>query len=216
MNKISIYFATGLLFSFFQIAPKAQAADSKLSDKCKTLTACVETVSTLTQEQYILAPGTTFETTATQNTVINSGNADALFTLLLELNGLARVPTGQPKTWKILRAKDARDSNLTVYEASFDQDAIMPNTHDLATMNYVPKFPVAERLDEMARNLRSFLPANARIIPDSVANRLRITASIPDLKRCLKMVREMDLKPTTADEKRWNELKEQRKNQSKN
>lgn len=216
MNKKYVYFATGLLVSLFQIAPKAQAADSKLSDKCKTLAACVETVSALTQEQYILAPSTTFETAATQNTVIHSGNADALFTLLLDLNGLARVPTGQPKTWKVLKAKDARDSNLIIYEVSYDQDAVMPNTHDLATMNYAPKFPVAERLDEIARNLRSFLPATARVIPDGVANRLRITASIPDLKRCLKMVREMDLKPTAADEKRWNELKEQRKNQSKN
>ncbi|MBL7715450.1 MAG: hypothetical protein JNL01_08255 [Bdellovibrionales bacterium] len=196
------------------LALNARAADSKLVEKCKTLPACVEFVSSLTHDQYVLAPGVAFETAATQNTEINAQNADLLFSMLLDLNGLARVPAGQPKLFKLVKQRDARDAAVPQYEASYDQDAIIPNTHDLATLNYAPKFPNFERLEEMARSLRSFLPANARIVPDAASMKVRMTAAIPDLKRCLKMMREMDRKPTAAEENDWKEQKKRRAEKS--
>lgn len=211
-NSITVLMpaAAAALMTLLMLSALNAHADPKLTEKCKTLAACADHVASLTHEQYVLAPGTAFEVAATQTTEINAGNAELLFTLLLDLNGLSRVQAGQPKLWKIVKQRDARDGAIAQYDASFDQDAIMPNTHDLASLNYTPKYPNPERLEEMARGLRSFLPANARVVPDSAAMKLRLTAAIPDLKRCLKQIREMDRKPTSAEESDWKEQKKRR------
>jgi hypothetical protein len=62
-----------------------------------------------------------------------------------------------------------------------------------------------EAVEQIARYSRSFMPANARIIPDQLSGTLLVTDTALNLKKLYTLIRDTDQKPTAAMKKKWEE-----------
>ena len=74
-------------------------------------------------------------------------------------------------------------------------------TWDLYTMNYKASHPQA--VDEIARTVRSFMPANSRVIGQELSGELLVTDTAPNLKKIYEIIRSNDVKPTPELLKKW-------------
>ena len=190
---------SGLLFSVTFNGTFAQA--DPFTDRCPDIQACAKVVGELLGQKYIFD-------TEVKGSVVTGGtveftrdNAELLFTNMLHLNGYSRVPMGAPLTYQILKERDARDTNVPSFSADAKRPPQLPNTWDIVNLKY--KATHAESVEMIARVLRSFLPATARIIPSDLSGMLIITAAAPDAKKAYELIVENDQAPSAALKKRW-------------
>jgi type II secretory pathway component GspD/PulD (secretin) len=85
--------------------------------------------------------------------------------------------------WIVERARDARDGSLPFYDS-----AQVPDSARIVTVNHKLKHADAEAV---ARMMRSFMPANSRIIPASGA-RLLITDAASNIRKSLRLIARVD------------------------
>ena len=208
MNKIgknssarqSAWLATALGM-VLGMAPAARAGQA-YNEACPDLNTCAKSVSTLLGQKYLVDPETQGGAVATQNLELTKDNAEILFTTALHANGYTRVPlAGVANTFRIMRERDARDSNLPHVIADSKTGPDFSNTWDLGDLVY--KLSNPEIAEHIARTLRSFLPANSRVIPDTLTGHVRLTAAWPELRRAFERIRDMDQKPSDAWLKDW-------------
>lgn len=109
-------------------------------------------------------------------------------------NGYAVVDAPAGNGWIIVRARDARDLALPVYEIGS-----VPDTSRLVTVYHDLKYADAE---EIARAMRSFMPANSRIIP-TTRSQLFITDTGSNIRKLNWIISKMDTEETA---KRQREL----------
>src|SRR5687768_2959657 len=131
-----------------------QAFAASFVERCPDIAPCAKAVSELTGQKYVLDQDVKgSQNLATPNIELTKENAELLFTELLHNAGYARIATGEPGTWRIMRQRDARDSVLPIIEASKDQPPKMPNTWDIVTMKYKAENPLL--VEDFARTARS-------------------------------------------------------------
>ena len=106
------------------------------SDKCSEIAPCAKVVSELTGQKYIFDGDVKGKVMGTPNVDINKDNAELLFTEMLNINGFARVPAGEPNTYQIMRQRDARDAPLVIVDSDQQKAPELPHTWDLVTMRY--------------------------------------------------------------------------------
>jgi len=106
-----------------------------------------------------------------------------VFHQVLNSNGYSVVDTPDGKAWTILRIRDARDSSLPVYSGDD-----VPSTWRLVTVIHELKHV---RADEVSRYMRSFMPANSRIIPVG-HSRVAITDTGVNIKSKVKLIGLLD------------------------
>lgn len=188
-----------LLILFFGISIavtlSATADADSFHDRCPDIASCAKTMSELLGQKYLFDTDIKGQIASTPNVDIQRDNAEALFTEMLNTNGLMRVPApGQANTWLIMRQRDGRDSGLPTISCDSQYPPRLPETWDWMTMQY--KTPNVESIEPIARMIRSFLPANARIITAELSGSLLITANAVDLKRVYALIKENDRKLT--------------------
>lgn len=183
------------------------------AEQCPDIATCAKTVGELLGQKYIFDVDIKGPVQATPNLKLTRENAELLFTNALNMNGFSRVPLNEPNTYQIMRQRDARDSTIPVVKADAQTPPTLPNTWDLYTLNYKASNP--EIVDQIARFSRSFMPANARIIPVEVSGTLLVTDSAANLKKLYTLIKDNDVKPTPEMKKKWQEQEQKEEAQRK-
>jgi len=107
-------------------------------------------------------------------------------------NGYAVVDAPAGNGFIIVRARDARDLAVPVYEI-----ASAPDSSRMVTAYRDLKYVDAETV---ARNLRSFMPANSRIIPTS-RSQILITDTASNIRRLNWIILKMDTEESVKRER---------------
>lgn len=190
-----------LILLAFTLAASAPAFAFSVSDKCGELQSCAKAFSEILGENYLYDVEFRGKVESSPKFEVTRENAEEVFTHILYLAGFARVPLKQPKTFSIMRQRDARDSALPIIEGSQKSEPTFPRNWDLVTFKYKVTHP--ESAEPMARGLRSMLPANARIIPNELSGTVLITDAIPNVQKCFNFLKEWDVKPSAEMKRIW-------------
>lgn len=196
------------------LGSQAMADSDSFVEKCPDIQACAKAVSELLGQKYVFDQDVKGRGGATPNVRFDKDTAEILFTQLLYNEGYTRVPLKLPNTYQILRQRDARDLSLPVVKADKTTAPNLPDTWDIYTLSY--KATHGEAVDEIARNSRSFMPPNSRIVPIEINGTLLITDSAPNLKKIYEMIRDQDEKPTPDMLKRWEAREKERREERRN
>lgn len=142
----------------------------------------------LTGQNYILDKDVKGRITIISNSPITVKDAWRAFLTALDMNGFALIPSG--KFIRIARQRDARDKQLRTYTGKYapDSDALITRLFNL-------KFLSAE---EVARNFRSFMPANSRIIPYEQTNTVIVTDTGSNISKLAKLLEILDIESNDA------------------
>jgi len=190
---------TLLALSLMSLSPTVFAF--AVSDKCDDLQKCAKAFSEVLGENYLYDGEFRGKVESSPKFEVTKENAEEVFTHILHLAGFTRVPLAQPKTFSIMRQRDARDTAIPVLDGSQKEMPKIPNNWDITTLKY--KLTNGEVAEQIARTLRSFMPANARIIPNELSGMVLITDNNPNLKKCIDLIRSLDVKPTAEMRKNW-------------
>lgn len=142
----------------------------------------------LTGQNYILDKDVKGRITIISNSPITVKDAWRAFLTALDMNGFALIPSG--KFIRIARQRDARDKQLRTYTGKF-----APDSDALITRLFSLKFLSAE---EVARNFRSFMPANSRIIPYEQTNTVIVTDTGSNISKLAKLLEILDVESYDA------------------
>lgn len=137
----------------------------------------------LTGKNFILDKDVKGRITIISNSPITCGDAWKAFLTALDINGYALIPSG--KYVRIARQRDARDKQLKTYtgESSPDTDALITRVFPLKYLSS----------EEVARNFRSFMPANSRIIPYEQTNTVIVTDTGSNIAKLSKLLEILDV-----------------------
>lgn len=150
--------------------------DADIMDIAKTL-------GKLTGKNFIMDKDVKGKITIISNSPITVGDAWKAFLTALDINGFALIPSG--KYIRIARQRDARDKQLKTYTGDYS-----PDTDALITRLFSLKYLSAE---EVARNFRSFMPANSRIIPYEQTNTVIVTDTGSNIAKMSKFLEILDV-----------------------
>jgi general secretion pathway protein D len=142
----------------------------------------------LTGQNFILDKDVKGRITIISNSAITVKDAWRAFLTALDMNGFALIPSG--KFIRIARQRDARDKQLRTYTGKY-----APDSDALITRLFSLKFLSAE---EVARNFRSFMPANSRIIPYEQTNTVIVTDTGSNIAKLAKLLDILDVESYDA------------------
>lgn len=133
--------------------------------------------------------------------VPNSGplsldRAKALVLSTLYLQGYTWVHDSATDVYRIMHQRDARDQETPMIADS----AQLPDSDLLVT--YFMKIEHVSP-DYIARILRSFMPANSRIIPEGATNSVLITDSARNILKLKKLIKQVDTPETAKHSANW-------------
>ncbi|MBI2711864.1 MAG: type II secretion system secretin GspD [Bdellovibrio sp.] len=142
-----------------------------------------KTLGKLTGKNFILDKDVKGKITIISNSPITVSDAWKAFLTSLDINGFALIPSG--KYIRISRQRDARDKQLRTFtgESSPDTDALITRVFPLKYIN----------AEEVSRTFRSFVPANARIIPYDQTNTIIVTDTGSNITKLAKMLEILDV-----------------------
>ncbi len=177
-----------------QKAPQALKVDTETAEGCKeTITDfnfpdadildIAKTLGKLVGKNFILDKDVKGRVTIISNSAITCGEAWKAFLTALDINGFALIPSGA--YIRIARQRDARDKQLKTYTGEYS-----PDTDALITRVFPLKYLSAE---EVARNFRSFMPANSRIIPYEQTNTVIVTDTGSNIAKLSKLLEILDI-----------------------
>ncbi len=168
------------------------ASAASFSELCPDVMTCGKAVSALLDQKYLFDPEIQGTVKATPNLELTKENAELLFTSALHMNGFTRVPLSAPKLFRIMRNRDARDSAIPMVTADANNAPKLPETWDLYTMKYQATHP--KTVEDIARQIRSFMPADSRIVPIDWTGVLLVSDAAPNLKKAYDLIRLCDQK----------------------
>jgi general secretion pathway protein D len=142
----------------------------------------------LTGQNFILDKDVKGRITIISNSPVTVKDAWRAFLTALDMNGFALIPSG--KFIRIARQRDARDKQLRTYTGKY-----APDSDALITRLFSLKFLSAE---EVARNFRSFMPANSRIIPYEQTNTVIVTDTGSNIAKLAKLLEILDVESYDA------------------
>jgi general secretion pathway protein D len=142
-----------------------------------------KTLGKLTGKNFILDKDVKGRISIVTNSPVTIGDAWRAFLTALDMNGFAIIPSG--KYIRIARQRDARDKQLKTFTGEY-----APDTDALITRLFPLKYLSAE---EVARNFRSFMPANSRIIPYEQTNTVIVTDTGSNIAKLSKLLEILDV-----------------------
>ncbi len=142
-----------------------------------------KTLGKLTGKNFILDKDVKGRITIISNSAITVGDAWKAFLTALDINGFALIPSGN--YIRIARQRDAKDKQLKTYTGDY-----APETDALITRLFPLKYLSS---DEVARNFRSFMPANARIVPYEQTNTVIVTDTGSNIAKLAKLLEVLDV-----------------------
>ena len=142
-----------------------------------------KTLGKLTGKNFILDKDVKGRISIVTNSPVTIGDAWRAFLTALDMNGFAMIPSG--KYIRIARQRDARDKQLKTFTGEY-----APDTDALITRLFPLKYLSAE---EVARNFRSFMPANSRIIPYEQTNTVIVTDTGSNISKLSKLLEILDV-----------------------
>lgn len=123
-------------------------------------------------------------------------SAKALVLSSLYLQGYTWLRDASTDLYRVMRIRDARDQETPM----ITEEAKLPETDLLVTyvmaINHTPP-------DYIARILRSFMPANSRIIPDEATRSVFITDSARNIFKLKKIIQQVDTTQTAKQAAEW-------------
>lgn len=175
-------------------------SNSAHATTCGDLRSCAKAVSDITDHRYIWDPqheNTKFSSVPEID--INKENAEIVFTALLDQAGLARMPVGDGKSFRIVKNVMMKEIEAPVLDASFDYAPKLGKTWDWVTMRYKAKNP--DSVYFMERSYRLHLPREARMQADGNAGLLIVTGPTPVVRQMYETLKAAD-KPMSAISKK--------------
>ncbi|MEO5667470.1 MAG: secretin N-terminal domain-containing protein, partial [Bdellovibrionota bacterium] len=161
------------------------------SRDCVDIKSCLETVSQITGQKYLLREGVeNKKVDFTSNQEITTENADLIITNVLMLNELARIPTGEPNSYYIQESKAALQAPIAIYEGSLDAPAKLPRTFDIVTLKY--KLKDEFNAADLQRYLTDYLPRNGRVSAIPNTGYLFITDTAMNVARIVEILKAVD------------------------
>lgn len=142
----------------------------------------------LTGKNFILDKDVKGRISIVANTAVSVKDAWRAFLTALDVNGFALVPSG--KFIRIMRSREARDKNVRTFTGNSS-----PDTDAMITRIFTLKYLSPE---DVARNFRSFMPANSRIIPYEQTNSVITTDTGSNIARMAKMIEILDIESYDA------------------
>jgi len=201
MKKI-LFVSAVVIPSFFVLTAKA----GNLKTKCSTLEQCAETVSLLTDRQYIYPSKLKGKIKGTEGVDFTAENADSLYSHILNENGYTRILLEDKKTYRIINARDVRYTPVPQTTGSYDKAPNLPNNADYHMMTYQMKHPLVST--DLTRSLRPFMSRYGRIIDNKINGTLVVQDTALNLKRLYALIKKMDIEPTREMRKKWKKDKE--------
>ncbi|MBK24051.1 MAG: hypothetical protein CME70_08630 [Halobacteriovorax sp.] len=198
-----IFFISAIVIpSFFVITAKA----GDLKTKCSDLSQCAETVSLLTNKQYLFPGKLKGKINGTEGVDFTAENADSLYSHILHENGYTRVLLEDKKTYRIINARDVRYTPVPQVKSDFDSAPELPANADYHMMTYQMKFPLASTV--ITRSLRPFMSRYGRIIDNKINGTLVVQDTALNLKRLYGLMKQMDKEPSREMRLKWKKDKE--------
>ncbi|MFT6068519.1 MAG: general secretion pathway protein D [Bacteriovoracaceae bacterium] len=195
--RIIALFTAVIIPSFFVLTADA----GNIKTKCSTLEICAETVSQLTNRQYIFPGNLKGKFLGTEGVEFTAENADSLYSHILNENGYTRILLEDKKTYRIINARDVRYTPVPQVNGDFETKPVLPNTTDYHMMSYQMRHPDVST--EVTRSLRPFMSRYGRIIDNKVNGTLVVQDTAINLKRLYGLIKQMDKEPTREMKRKW-------------
>lgn len=195
--KIIAIITAVVIPSFFVFTADA----GNLKTKCSTLEMCAETVSQLTNRQYIFPGQLKGKILGTEGVDFTAENADSLYSQILNENGYTRILLEDKKTYRIINARDVRYNPVPQVTSDFDKEPTLPNTTDYHMMSYQMRYPGISSV--VTRSLRPFMSRYGRIIDNKVNGTLVVQDTAINLKRLYGLIKQMDNEPSRDMKRKW-------------
>jgi len=203
MKKV-IIFSVIVVPSFFVLTVKA----GNLKEKCSNLIQCAETVSLLTDKQYVYSGKLKGKIQGTEGVDFTAENADLLYSQMLNEHGYTRILLSDNKTYRIINARDVRYTPVPQVVSNFDNSPKLPATADYYMMTYQMRYPLVST--DATRSLRPFMSRYGRIIDNRINGTLIVQDTAINLKRLYNLIKQMDNEPTGVMRKNWKKEKQRR------
>lgn len=142
-----------------------------------------KTMGKLTGKNFIFDKDVKGDISIISNSPITVGDAWRAFLTALDAKGFTLIPSG--KYIRIARHRDARDKQIKTYTGDFT-----PNTDAMITKIFTLKHISAE---DVARNFRSFLSANSRLMPYEQTNSVIVTDTGANIAKMAQMLEFLDV-----------------------
>jgi hypothetical protein len=172
------------------------------AETCTDLTTCAKLMHDFKGHRYIWdVKMNEYKFASSPSVEMTADNAELIFTSLLDHVGLARLPVGDGKTYRVVRNVMMKEIEAPVVEASADRPPEFPsNTWDWVTMRYRVKSPEAAPVIESAYRLH--MPREGRMQADENSGFLIVTGSIPTVRQMYKTIQAADAN-ARASYKQW-------------
>ncbi len=191
-----------LISLLLTLATTTQAKSKK--DTCITLESCVSLVSKITDKKYVYDEKLKGQVYTSKNFLINSKNADQFISNTLNHNGYTRIASNEAD-YRIISARDVRYNALPIYKANLD---LIPNHSDYIMVSYKLKHGL--RSTEITRSFRPFMSRYGRIIDVKSSGTIIMQDTATNIKRLLKLVKDLDVKPSSDEEDNREKYNERR------
>lgn len=188
--------------SFFVLTADA----GNLKTKCNNLEKCAETVSQLTNRQYIFPGKLKGKVSGTEGVDFTAENADSLYSQILNENGYTRILLEDKKTYRIINSRDVRYNPVPQVDSTYDSEPVLPNNSDYHMMAYQLRNPVISSV--VTRSLRPFMSRYGRIIDNKLNGTLLVQDTALNLKRMYGLIKKMDNEPSRELRIKWKQDKQ--------
>ena len=187
---------------------------ASISQDCAKLSSCVEAVSKITGKKYVYDADIDhgrFKIGSSSNNVLTRDNADALFSEMLYLSDLCRIPLSD-NSYKIIPARNLNGPSLPQIKASTEQEPKLPDNSDFYQMIYsfsnIPAgYPIN---DAVYSSIRRLLSRNGHLAEIRGTNSFIIIDTAKNLQTTYSMLKEMDKAPSKNAIKRYEENRKHR------
>lgn len=193
-------------------------AEASEAATCKDLKTCANVMFELKGQRYMWEADSDKKIVTSPELELTPINAEIVFTAMLDQAGLARMPVGDGKTYRILRGAHLKELEMPIVEASAEVEPKLPETWDWVVMRYKTKVPELTETIESAYRLH--VPRESRLQADYNAGFIIVTAAAPVVRQMYKTIKAADVPETSASkahrkerEKKW---EAQRAKDSKN
>lgn len=184
----------------FLSLPFALAAEPAHALTCNDLKTCAKVMHELKGQTYIWEADTQKKIVTSPDLDLDQQNAEIVFTAMLDQAGLARLPVGDGKTFRVLPGAHLKEIGQPIVEATAEKRPDFGNTWDWVTMRYRPK--TRELTTSLESAYRLHVPREARLQADYNAGFVIVTASIPVVRQMYEVMRAADV-PQTPEVKKY-------------
>jgi type II secretory pathway component GspD/PulD (secretin) len=142
----------------------------------------------------------------TPDVELTKDNAELVFTAILDQMGLARMPVGDGKTYRVVKSPYIKEIETPIVEASAENRPTFPsNTWDWVTMRYHVKSP--ESAPSIESMYRLHVPREGRMQADENAGLIIVTGQTPMVRQMYETIKAADKPLSPSAKKHYEEYR---------